>query len=215
MTQHLNLLPPRPAVVRDPWTLEVAAAGAAFTLIFTLAAGLWVERDRASAQRVADKLQREASAREAQRQSVSIALDPALARRLGEVRAQRARLEDAERGLRAASSHRPMPFSPLFEALARQSSDGLWLTGITVDGSREHLTIVGRALHPDLVPAWLARLQREPVFRERRFGTLALEERPLALAGDPPPAPARVIEFRLQSSPSPGARERPVPGSGS
>lgn len=216
MTQHLNLLPPRAPSARDPWSLEAAVVGGAFTLAAALAAGLWVERDRASTRQAADQLQREAAARDAQRASLSIALDPTLARQLTEARAQRTRLDEAEQGLRAASTQRPKPFSPLFEALARQRGDGLWLTAVSADGSHEHLTIVGRALHADLVPSWLERLQREPLFRERRFGTLALEDRPVAIPGDAASPPARVVEFRLQSPSGPTeARDRPTGGRGS
>ncbi len=63
-------------------------------------------------------------------------------------------------------------FSDLMRAFARQSMEGLWLTGFNIDNSADALTISGRALQPELVPHYIARLGTEAAFKGKSFATL-------------------------------------------
>ena len=88
-------------------------------------------------------------------------------------------------------------FSRYLAALARQSTPGVWLTGLEI-GAKEHdLLIKGRALESQMVPAYIRALNREAPMAGRPVGELRMTAR-----GDAGPAsekgePARYIEFSL------------------
>lgn len=100
-------------------------------------------------------------------------------------------------------------FSEYMRAFARQTLSGVWLTGFTIGADGGEMTISGRALNPDLVPAYIARLNREPLLQGRRFAQFAVRqpagERPPAAAHGQPAASA-FHEFRLVSSTPTGAQ---------
>jgi hypothetical protein len=91
-------------------------------------------------------------------------------------------------------------------AFSRQILNGVWLTGFSIHGAGSEIGLQGRAMQPELVPAYISRLKREPVMQGKSFATLEMQ---LPLAdqagkGDPATArqrvPAGYIEFSLQSS---------------
>jgi Tfp pilus assembly protein PilN len=95
-------------------------------------------------------------------------------------------------------------FSKYLEALARQTTQGVWLTGVELSGKSNDLVIRGRALRAELVPAYVRGLSREAVFAGRALSSLqvsAREERPEAGANPAsaakPSAPVRFVEFTL------------------
>jgi Tfp pilus assembly protein PilN len=91
-------------------------------------------------------------------------------------------------------------FSEYLAALARQSVPGVWLTGIVIGESGRDLRIEGRALRPELVPAYLKSLNEEPVMRGREVTEMkvAAKEAPQVAAKTPAPSgPARYVEFGL------------------
>ncbi|OYW19818.1 MAG: hypothetical protein B7Z52_03060 [Burkholderiales bacterium 12-64-5] len=97
-------------------------------------------------------------------------------------------------------------------AFARQSVDGLWLTGITVDGPGTAISVQGRTLDPERVPDFLDRLAREPVLSGHGFDHLQMQ-RPVPAAGAAPGAvPAatpQYVEFSVETRPTAAAA---VPG---
>ena len=87
-------------------------------------------------------------------------------------------------------------------AFARQTIDGLWLTGLTIDGSGADISVQGRTLDPALVPDFLSRLGREPVLAGHGFDHL-LMQRPQAVAGTAPTPEVtpRYVEFSVETRP--------------
>ena len=61
-------------------------------------------------------------------------------------------------------------FAARLEALARQSVDGLWLTGMVL--RQDDVVLKGRALQPQLIPVYEQRLDREPSLQGRAFKAL-------------------------------------------
>lgn len=72
-------------------------------------------------------------------------------------------------GLRQPPPH----YSAYLLALARQSFDGLWLTGLNI-APTGGIDISGRALQPEFLPHYIARLKREPVMQGKTFSTLEM-----------------------------------------
>lgn len=103
-------------------------------------------------------------------------------------------------------------YSSILAGLARQSLNGVWLTG--VGGAGLALDIRGRLLNANLMPEYLRRLQEDGAFHGHRFGNLVLQDHPeeIKAKGDAngvstgearpevaEPGPHRYVEFNLQA----------------
>ncbi len=193
MTQHINLLRSERAESRDPIQLPLVAACLLLTLLATAGAG-WFVRDRLAASQEQARASRAVRLAEAQRASAVIALDDGLAGELAQARSRLARLEGASAQLREIDGAPGLPFSDLFDALARRTLDGVWLVGLTADGPAQRLTITARAIDAERVAPYLKQLNHETLLRDRRFQAMDIQEREV-LPG------TRIVEFQLSTSP--------------
>ena len=96
----------------------------------------------------------------------------------------------------------PSAYSEYLRAFARQTVQGLWLTGIQITEGGGQLNVSGRALQADLVPVLIARLKQEAVLRGRPLDALAITR---SVAGESKRA---IVEFTV-TSPAPTADARP------
>jgi len=106
-------------------------------------------------------------------------------------------------------------FSTLLQGFARQSVNGLWLTGISSNGAGDQMRISGRALFPELISQYISQLSTEPVLSGRKFTTFEIRQPKQDDVKDPKAvavtmAPA-YIEFALAAEkpmvqPAPGAK---------
>ncbi len=90
-------------------------------------------------------------------------------------------------------------YSDFFAAFGRQALPGVWLTGFSISDSGNELVVQGRALRPELVPAYLRALNGEPMMRGRRVTELKLAAKSVArgAAGSEQKGPERFVEFAL------------------
>jgi Tfp pilus assembly protein PilN len=65
-------------------------------------------------------------------------------------------------------------FSAALTALAQASTDGVWLTGVTLDNTAGQLALEGKALDAARVPLLLAALTRQPRFNGTEFAKMEL-----------------------------------------
>jgi hypothetical protein len=89
-------------------------------------------------------------------------------------------------------------------ALARQSTPGLWLTGITITGASEALVLTGRTHDPELVPGYLQRLSSERTLAGLKFEIFQItrpERTPADDAKDTEAVLEPYIEFEVRSKP--------------
>ncbi|SRR6266513_3066308 len=107
-------------------------------------------------------------------------------------------------------------YSKFLVALARQRTSGLWLTGFTVNGVGDELSIRGRVLQADLVPQYIRQLNREAAMRGHVVAELSLRrvEEPSAAATKSDSSvsaslPQRYIEFALSTAKGGDKPERP------
>jgi hypothetical protein len=95
-------------------------------------------------------------------------------------------------------------YAEYFRALARQSVDGLWLTGVSIAGAGMDIGVRGRALDPALVPGYLARLRNERVLQGMPVGSMQIGPgsavKVRGADGKETDAPAPYVEFSLQSA---------------
>ncbi|MBK8763413.1 MAG: PilN domain-containing protein [Burkholderiaceae bacterium] len=193
MKQHINLLRSERAEARDPIQLPLVAACLSIVLLATAGTG-WLVRDRLAASKEQAREARAAKLADAQRTSAVIVLDSALDSQLARARSRLARLEGASAQLREIDSTPGLPFSDLFDALARRTLDGVWLVGLTADGPAQRLTITARAIDAERVAPYLKQLNHETLLRDRRFQAMVIQERELQPGN-------RIVEFQLSTSP--------------
>ncbi len=93
-------------------------------------------------------------------------------------------------------------YSEYLRAFARQTVQGLWLTGIQIGEAGGPLSLTGRALQADLVPVLISQLKRESVLRGR-----ALEALSITRSGGSPDAARAIVEFTVTSPAQPGAEK--------
>jgi hypothetical protein len=109
------------------------------------------------------------------------------------------RLEEARRSLRNqqlvlglvqdSSLGNIQGFSHHLNSLARQDTDGLWLSYIRLSALGDNTVLEGQALRADLVPAYLQGLAEEPPFATQRFNQFQIER--------PEDASADVVTFSV------------------
>jgi hypothetical protein len=214
MTQYINLVNPALRKRREPISALTLAAALGALFVVLASAHIYV-RLRADA-RQAELQQLQARLKVEQERLGGAEKAVAEARPDARLRAEIAALREALKARQAAMAVLEQGalgdtegFSGQFRAFARQSMDGLWLTGFALSGAGRDMLIQGRALSAEKVPAYIRRLNGEAVFQGRSFAALAIEEgKPAEVAGaaDPARKPPPYLEFQLVSSPERAAK---------
>lgn len=125
--------------------------------------------------------------------------DPSLQARLAEAEAKLAALQKVEAIVAKGGLGNTQGYAEYFRALARQGVDGLWLTGVSVDGAGTDIGVRGRALDPALVPGYIGRLRNEPIMQGKTIGNLAIDQ--AKATGDAKDArQPSYVEFRFESA---------------
>jgi hypothetical protein len=130
--------------------------------------------------------------------------DPALAEELNVAQSELLDLKDVAGVIERGELGDTAGYAEYFRALARQSVEGLWLTGVSIGGAGLDLGVRGRAMDPALVPGYLGRLRNERVMQGKPVGSLQIGEAPalkVVRDGKETSAPAPYVEFSLQSTP--------------
>lgn len=135
-----------------------------------------------------------------------------LERKLQQLETIAAAREQVAASLASGAGGKDGGFSEYMRAFARQTFSGVWLTGFSIGADGVDMTISGRALNPDLVPAYIARLNKEPLLQGRKFAQFAVRQSASGMALSS--ATARTAgtrtspayhEFRLVSSAAGGS----------
>jgi hypothetical protein len=223
MSRNINLYDPSLRLRRDVLGFDLAVALIG-TAALCLALGIGLSRWQLSATadvaaRGAAELLPQQAAFKAMTERASSKPDQALQSEIARAQHTLLQRRSALQSLDVGGLGREAGFSTHLEALARQSIDGLWLTGMVL--RQDDVLLRGRALNPALIPAYVQRLEREPSLQGRGFKALEVN-RPLdepakaasqpAQGGDTPlPVRAEFVEFKLTGSNhdepvAPGAR---------
>ncbi len=125
-------------------------------------------------------------------------VDAELERQLAERHALLGARKQVAQWLRADGAGSDHGVSEYLRALARQSMDGVWLTGFAVQAEPRRLSIEGRALKGELLPDYLGRLGAEALLKGRTFSTVTLDG---ALPNTSAEPSQEGMAFKLESSP--------------
>ncbi len=208
MSQQINLF--NPILLRQKKYFSALTMVQALTLILfgTLLVALYVNYRSSGLQAEADKTSAQLGLAQVQQVRINAefgAREPnsALATELQKTSADVKALQQLFDLLQTGEIGNTRGYSAYLQAFARQISDGLWLTGLMIQGAGNEIALHGRTLQPDLVPAYINRLAREPVMQGKSFSTLEMRQpQPEggADAADTVPKIAAYVEFRLQSA---------------
>ncbi|HEX4984687.1 MAG TPA: hypothetical protein VFV71_01315 [Burkholderiales bacterium] len=207
MPQQINLYNAAFEPRRELLTFRNAAAGWAVTaaLAALCAAYAGVRLNATEQQSRAASQQLAAAQADAQRLAGELAArkhDP-------HVTEEVARLEEEVRGrheamdvLRAGGLGDTRGFSDHLKAFARQSFDGIWLTGLSIATAGRDVALEGRATQAAFVPGYLKKLNGESAMQGHPFSELLIQE-PAADPASKGDARRDYVEFRLATKAGP------------
>lgn len=213
MSQQINLY--NPAFEQQRQWLSLNTLGVALATLLLLIAATSVftslrnealaKQERASAGQLAqlkdqaDKMTAQIGARQR---------DPRLLEELGRVQADLDAGAEVLAVLQGGALGNTAGYSDYMRAFAKQSFEGLWLTGFSIAGAGQEVTIEGRALQAELVPDYLKRLNRESIMQGRAFADLSIQTPKPGAGAQPGGDRAEFLEFRLSTYSEPEATTR-------
>lgn len=190
MSQQINLYDPVLRPKRELLTAARLAAVAVGLILVVGAWGAWLRIDLARVEAAATAAAQQLKQAQDQLAAVGAELsgrkpDPRLEQELAGLRSLLDMRGEMAEVLRKGMGSETTGFSEYLRGLARQASEGLWLTGFQVSDGGSVMEIQGRTLDPALLPDYVRRLNGEKAFQGRAFAALRMDA-----ALPPPVAPA-------------------------
>ncbi len=205
MPQQINLYNPAFEARRDLLTFKDAVAGWLLIAALTVAvAGYQMMSLHSLEQQERDLAQKVAAAQaDAQRlggQMASRQRDPRIAEEVALLEAEVKGRQEVMEVLRAGGLGDTRGFSDHLKAFARQSFEGVWLTGLSIATAGRDVSVEGRALQAAFVPSYLKRLNGEAAMQGHPFSELIIQEPAPDPAAKNPVRP-NYVEFKLTTKP--------------
>jgi hypothetical protein len=201
--QNINLYDPSLRVQHDWLNAESFASAIAVSVLVVALGSAFAQWQlselKAPAQQTADALQaQQAAIQELAHQVDSLRPDARLVAEVGTTQATLEQRQAALQMLRAGGLGYQDGHAATLQAFARQTIDGLWLTGLVLD--RQDMALRGRAMNPELIPAYVGRLNQEPALQGRSFRALDIA-RPMDDTPAVPPASSSTAKASSPASP--------------
>lgn len=207
MSQQINLFNPIFKQQKKYLSAVTMAQALALILAGVLAMGGYTSYRSKRLQTEAKAVAGQLAAAEKQLQKVEIEYAPrqrsqALEREIKNTEAELQALQKVGDILQGGDLGNTSGYADYMRAFARQILDGIWLTGFAIHGAGAEIGLQGRAMHPELISAYINRLRREPVLQGKSFSTLEMQvpQAPAVNAGVQPAEAPSYIEFSLQST---------------
>jgi len=199
--QQINLFNPAFLDKRGSLSLKRALMGWLAVALLSIAfAGYAGMRNRQLAQQereVTDKVN--AAQADIQRLAGQVAgrkQDPHIAAEIARLESEITGRDEVMAVLKGGALGDTTGFSEHLRAFARQSFEGVWLTGLQIAARGQDVAVEGRALRAEQVPSYLRRLNSESVMQGHPFSELMMQA-PAADPDDKIGARPPYIEFRL------------------
>jgi hypothetical protein len=209
---QINLYNPQLRSAREVFSFRVLMIGLGISLALGTLGYAWYGYQAAGNARQARELDARLQAMRDETLALSKAIsergrNAELESRQQQLEARLVRMEAVGKALEQADGDVAAGFSEFMRAFARQTTPGVWLTGFSVGAGGAEMRIDGRAQNPDLVPAYIARLNSEPLLQGRSFAQFTVRQSPAAATAAPVAASSgqqRAMpayhEFRLVTS---------------
>lgn len=201
MPQQINLFNPAFVDKRGPLSLKTALMGwVAVALLSVAFAGYAGMRNRQLAQQERE-VAAKATAAQAEMQRLASRLsgrkqDPQIAAEIARLESEITGRDEVMAVLKGGALGDTRGFSEHLRAFARQSFEGVWLTGLRIAASGQDVAVEGRAQRAEQVPGYLRRLNSESVMQGHPFSELLMQA-PAPDPGDKSGGRPPYIEFRL------------------
>jgi hypothetical protein len=205
MPQQINLYNPAFEAQRAPISLKGAVAGwvviAALVAIF---AGYQMIGLRSVEQQERELARQMAAAQaDAQRLGGEMASrrhDPRITEEVARLEGEVKGRQEVMNILHSGGLGDTHGFSDHLKAFARQSFEGVWLTGLSIAMAGRDVSIEGRALQAAYVPSYLRRLNGENAMQGHPFSELVIQQ-PASDPGAKTPVRPNYVEFKLTTKP--------------
>ena len=201
MPQQINLYNPAFKAQRSPLSFRSTCAGWFVVAVLLIALAGYQKISLYWLQNEERDLNQKLAAAQAEAQKLGKAVGSR--RRDPRIEEEVSRLEQEVKGrhevmdvLHAGGLGDTRGFSDHLKAFARQSFDGVWLTGLSIGTSGKDISLEGRALHAAYVPGYLKRLNGESAMQGHPFSELLIEEPPADPSTKTTVRP-NYVEFRL------------------
>jgi Fimbrial assembly protein (PilN) len=201
MTQNINLLVSgfRKTAVR--YSFATLAKSLALALVALFAIQFFLQYQISSLTAQSRSLQdvvkdQRAQAEKITGQAAARKPDAALEAEIAKLEGELGQARESMSAIKGGAFGTQQGFAEYLLAFSRQSVEGLWLTGFSISGGGD-IELRGRALHPELVPSYIQRLNREPVLTGRSFARFEMTRPTEPAADKKAPQPARYLEFSL------------------
>ena len=204
MSQQINLYLPALRRRRDPWSLANVTLVAGIVLTLIVSTGVWARLSAAKLEAEARRLEPQSKTMQEQLTELSRLAsaskpDPKLQQAFDTVQARLSARQEMLSLLAQGLGPQATGFSEYLRGFARQTPQGLWLVGFSVQGDGSGMQIKGRTLDPALIPEYIKRLNSEKIFQGRSFSSLeiGLPAPPAGTSADANPVFSAVHEFTL------------------
>ena len=102
--------------------------------------------------------------------------DPTLANEIKKAEQQWQNLQELQTWLQATTLGNAEGYAKPMAALARQSVDGLWLTGFDFGDAGQEISLRGRTVQAQLIPSYVQKLANEASFQGKAFAGLEIKQ---------------------------------------
>jgi len=205
VSQQINLYNPAFEAHQAVLSFRGAAAGWALAALIVVAIAVFEIFNLNSLQQTQHELDGQVAAAQAQVQRLGAQMaarghDPRLAEEAARLEVEIGGRQEVMDVLRAGSLGDTRGFSEHLRAFARQSFEGVWLTGLTIASAGRDVSLEGRALQASYVPSYLKRLNGESAMQGHPFSELLIQEPAQNPADKDAPRPG-YVEFKLTTKP--------------
>lgn len=201
MPQQINLYNPAFEAKRALMSMKGAAAGWVATALLVVAFAAYELITLRLAESQEQELGQQVAAAQADTQRLAGQLasrkhDPRVAEEATQLEGDIRGRQEVMNMLRSGALGDTRGFSDHLKAFARQSFEGVWLTGLSIATAGRQVSLEGRALQAAYVPSYLKRLNGETAMEGHPFSELIIQEPAPDPAGKNPARP-EYVEFRL------------------
>ena len=205
MPQQINLYNPAFEAQQAALSLNGALAGWAVAALIAIGVAAYENFRVHSLQQGQQELDRQMAAAQTQVQRLGSEMaargrDPRIAEEVVRLEKEISERQEVMDVLHAGSLGDTRGFSEQLKAFARQSFEGVWLTGLSIGSAGRDVSLEGRALQASYVPSYLKRLNGESAMQGHPFSELLIQE-PVQNPAEKNAPRAGYVEFRLTTKP--------------
>ncbi|MEO8165301.1 MAG: hypothetical protein ABI619_07875 [Betaproteobacteria bacterium] len=205
MPRQINLYNPAFEPQRALLSIRGAMAGWVLIAILVAAVSIYETMRLRSVEQTTQQLAQQVAAAQADVQRLGAAVsarrrDPRVDEEVARLEAEVKERQETLEILGAGGLGDTRGFSDYLKAFARQSFEGVWLTGLSIATAGRDMSVEGRASQAEYVPGFLKRLNGESAMLGHPFSELVIQQPAMDPAAKKAARP-NYVEFKLTTKP--------------